>query len=377
MKIIFLCGCLEPGRDGVGDYCRKLADTLKNDGVEVGLLAYNDFYIQDVHQDEQLERKVTTEVLRLPSSMEDDIKTDIATKWINQFRPDILSIQYVPYSFNKRGMPFGLAKQFEKLAKAINVHIMFHEIWQGESKESSLKDIIIGYLQRKISMSIVSSTNAKWISTTNDYYRNGVLRAGAKNVFKIPVFSNMPLGDLQQTAVLDQLPKEITNNRSEYILATFFGGLLFHQQIFSSLTNLANLIKKQTGKKLVVTHIGRSRGVEEQFQELKLKTGIETFVLGEFSEQKVADYLIHVDLGLTNYPKVLFEKSGSVAALLYNECPVIFLKEGFENDERKINEIEELKDMVDVVSFYMQPGDYNIKYGVKAASHLYTKMFKN
>jgi len=376
MKIIFLCGCLEPGRDGVGDYCRKLASELISNGDEVALLSYNDFFLQEI-QDEKSEGGNTVDILRLPSILNENAKLNTAIHWVNRFGPEILSIQYVPYSFNKRGLPFGLAKQFGKLANGRKVHIMFHEIWQGESKESGIKDIIIGYLQKRIAMSIIAATEARWISTTNDYYRDCALKAGAKNVFKIPVFSNMPFGDVEQTAVIDLLPKEIIENRSDYILATFFGGLLFHQQIFESLIQLSSSVNKQTGKNLVITHIGRSKGVDDQFQQIKLKTGIKTFVLGEFSEQEVADYLIHVDLGLTNYPKVLFEKSGSVAALLYNKCPVVFLKEGFENDERKIAEIKELKDLDDVVSFCTQPDGYNLKYGVEAACDLYKRMFKN
>jgi len=377
MKIIFLCGCLEPGRDGVGDYCRTLAYTMIRKGLKVALLSYNDFYVQEVEQMDPKDGGVTPSILRLPSTMRHDKKLTFGIQWINHFSPDIISIQYVPYSFNKRGLPFGLSNEFAKLTSGTSTHVMFHEIWQGESKESGVKDIILGYLQRKISISIVSSTKAKWVSTTNDYYRNSILKAGAENVFKIPVFSNMPLGKIKESSVFDLLPNEITEHRSDYIIASFFGGLLFHHQIFESLIKFANDVRKQTGKKLIITHIGRSKGVENQFKQVKLKTGIETFVLGEFSEQDVADYLIKVDLGLTNYPKVLFEKSGSVAALLYNECPVVFLKEGFENDNRKISEITELKDLDNVDSFYTQAGKYSVKYGVEAAYDLYTKMFNN
>ena len=34
MKIVFICGCLEPGKDGVGDYTRRLSAELIDHGVD-------------------------------------------------------------------------------------------------------------------------------------------------------------------------------------------------------------------------------------------------------------------------------------------------------------------------------------------------------
>ena len=45
MKIMFICGSLEPGKDGVGDYTRRLCAHLKKHHIEVGILAYNDKFI--------------------------------------------------------------------------------------------------------------------------------------------------------------------------------------------------------------------------------------------------------------------------------------------------------------------------------------------
>jgi hypothetical protein len=42
MKILFLTGSLEPGKDGVGDYTRLLANECGERGHEVFLLGLND-----------------------------------------------------------------------------------------------------------------------------------------------------------------------------------------------------------------------------------------------------------------------------------------------------------------------------------------------
>jgi Trk K+ transport system NAD-binding subunit len=47
MKIAFICGSLEPGRDGVGDYTRRLAGELVKQQHEVLVIAFNDRQIKD------------------------------------------------------------------------------------------------------------------------------------------------------------------------------------------------------------------------------------------------------------------------------------------------------------------------------------------
>ena len=41
MKLIFICGSLEPGRDGVGDYTRRLAGELIRQGHQIAIIALN------------------------------------------------------------------------------------------------------------------------------------------------------------------------------------------------------------------------------------------------------------------------------------------------------------------------------------------------
>lgn len=45
MKLLFLCTSLEPGRDGVGDYVRLLAEACIEAGHECRLLALNDEHL--------------------------------------------------------------------------------------------------------------------------------------------------------------------------------------------------------------------------------------------------------------------------------------------------------------------------------------------
>ena len=108
MTIIFLCGSLEPGSDGVGDYIRKLSAAMFKKGHMVAAIALNDRQIQRLEEGHQTENNVQIPVLRIPSLLPHAEKFMLASTFIEKWNPDWLSLQFVPYAFNEKGIPFGL-----------------------------------------------------------------------------------------------------------------------------------------------------------------------------------------------------------------------------------------------------------------------------
>jgi hypothetical protein len=49
LKILFLCGSLEPGRDGVGDCVKNVAGELRIQGHQAAAIALNDGFINSLH----------------------------------------------------------------------------------------------------------------------------------------------------------------------------------------------------------------------------------------------------------------------------------------------------------------------------------------
>jgi hypothetical protein len=372
MRILLVCGSLEPGRDGVGDYSRKLAQEFVKQGHQAFLIALNDRHTNILVESAKYEGISKN---RLPVSMGERERFEKLKDVINTFAPDWISLQYVGYSFHKRGIVFDLAKRLRGLKISTNVHIMFHEIWQGESKDSTLKDKIIGFFQKRSAKAVVKALKPKCISTTNGYYQKCLSKAGI-NSTKISVFSNMPLGDRTRKKIYEQLPVAFRNGRADYVLACFFGGFHNHDLLGARIKQLSVSIKDQLNKKLIITHAGKSPGIKEQFAELNEVTGTPMYVLGEWAEDEIADYLGTCDVSLSNHPKVLFEKSGSIAAALYNQCPVIILRDGFANDDQKRDEIEELKYISDIKKFINQDTGFAEMYGPKKAAEQYDTLFK-
>gem|GEM_PF-6097885 len=123
-------------------------------------------------------------------------------------------------------------------------------------------------------------------------------------------------------------------------------------------------------------HIGKDNTARQSLEKIKaINTEIEIVILGECSQEQVAYYLKRIDIGLSNYPKILYEKSGSIAAMLYNGIPVILLKDSFEYDYRIIPELKELKEIKDIKEFLEQKKNFFVNYGVINASREYLKIF--
>src|SRR4030095_903714 len=105
MKIAFLCGSLEPGCDGVGDYVRRLASEIILQGHTPILVAINDLHIISEYNGFQSIANADIAVCRIPSCLSIKERFKLAKKRINAFAPDWLSIQFVPYAFHSKGLP--------------------------------------------------------------------------------------------------------------------------------------------------------------------------------------------------------------------------------------------------------------------------------
>lgn len=102
MKIQFLCGSLEPGRDGVGDYTRRLAGELIRQGNDVSIIALNDRFVKEITDLEQGFEGENIPVLRLPSILKSNIRFSAAKQYIDRLILSILVFSMYPTRFKER-----------------------------------------------------------------------------------------------------------------------------------------------------------------------------------------------------------------------------------------------------------------------------------
>ena len=148
LRIVFICGCIEPGRDGVGDYTRRLSAELILTGHFTAIIAINDVHTTEIIDDHQVQGGIRIPTLRLPSLSTYKSRFGKAKMWLNSFDPNWISLQFVPFSFHAKGLPFALARDLSLLGEGRKWHIMFHELWVGMDKESPLKMRAWGYVSK-------------------------------------------------------------------------------------------------------------------------------------------------------------------------------------------------------------------------------------
>ena len=316
MRIVFLCGSLEHGRDGVGDYTRRLACELIKKGFQVALVALNDQHVKIAFDGEQYLDNITIPVLRLPATTKYKLRFEQAGVWMESFNPQWLSLQFVPFSFNEKGLVFGLHKLLKRFGNGRKWQIMVHELWVGMDKEASKKMVYWGWLQRQLIKNLISKLHPAIIHTQSNLYMQMLQKFGLKPLF-LPLFGNIPFHLNNSNYQHNQHGDQHKN-----ICFVVFGGI--HHGV--SVHSLAQELKEfsiTTQKKIKLIMIGRCGSEQTLWENSWRSAGLEVEIMGEQSEIRISEILSNATFGISTTPAFLIEKSGSVAAMLEHGLPVL------------------------------------------------------
>lgn len=314
MKILFLCGSLEPGRDGVGDYTRRLACELIKQGHESAVIAMNDQFIKSVIKEDSISEGVKLPILRLPSVLELPNRFEIAGRWNEKFNPEWISLQFVPFAFHPKGLTSRLTSHLKTFGKGRNWHILFHELWLGMHSGASKKESLWGFVQRRMILSMIRTLQPKQIHTQSSLYKFKLENAGL-NVALLPLFSNIPV---HKTA-----PKALANGNEKNIVFVLFGEV---HNTGAPVVEFAAETKEyanQNGIKCSLLILGRSGKEQDHWKKTWESHGMDVKILGEMPSEQISMQLQKANYGITTtvYEKV--EKSGSVAAMLEHQLPIV------------------------------------------------------
>jgi hypothetical protein len=251
-----------------------------------------------------------------------------AAAFRSQFHPDWISLQFVPYGFNDKGLVWNLWNHLSRVIGDCRLHIMFHELWIGEGACASFKEKVVGVLQRRFILLMTRKLRPSVVSTRNGAYIAMIERHNIA-ASRLPLFGHIPIVERPEhdwlfgrcyDSGLDVTPA----NRSEFWIFGIFAAL--HptwppEPLFSRLNDAA----ARHGKRVILSSIGRLGGGERLWESLAHDYGRRfTFVtLGEQPVQRVSEYLQWIDFGLATSPWALIEKSSSVAAMVEHGLPVI------------------------------------------------------
>jgi hypothetical protein len=230
-----------------------------------------------------------------------------ARQAVEAFRADVVTLQWVPYAFHARGVPWGIQKGLERVARGRMAHVMCHEIWIGAEMGATLRHRLEGAAQRSVMRRIFRALRPRSVHTSNSAY-SGVLKEAGIEAEVLPLFGSIPITG----AHIEREPG----------VARFgmFGEL---HPVWPPEPLLGRL--RALGKRIEIAHIGRIGNGERLWREFEQRYGGEiAFKLhGEQPAARVAQFFAEVDFGIATTPLALIGKSATATAMLEHGLPVI------------------------------------------------------
>lgn len=312
MHIVFLCGSLEPGRDGVGDYVRRLAGALLQQGHQAAAVALHDPFVDEETVSAQPADGEALPVWRLPASWSARRRFGRARQRVAALNPDWVSLQFVPYAFQTKGLPLLLGWQLRPLVRGRQVHVMMHETWLGAEAHVPLRRRLLVRLQRGTVRRLLHQLQPAVLHTHLPAYQAQIaaLRWLAR---PLPLFSNIPV-----------VPAPATRE----VQARFRVGIFSQadkREVLAGFLRRLDVALAGSGLPLQVLLIGGTAAAMGALQAvLETEAGLRGRVhyTGFLEPGPLSEALQSCDLGLTPVPRHAVGKSGSTAAFLAHGRPV-------------------------------------------------------
>jgi hypothetical protein len=327
MKIIFLCGSIEPGKDGVGDYTRRLCGELIRTGHQVQILSLCDKQAIGFFTQTQMIEETPVTVRRIPIASSYNQRLAWTQEVLNEVAPDWISLQFVTYSFNSKGLPFWLPKFLRGLKGTHQWHIMFHELWLGIFKEPDLKERIVGWLQKKIIFKLFKNNFFQAKHTNSQIYKK--ILDPIVSIAILELFGNCPV-----------LNDSIINTRKDTITFIHFGTI--NKKMDSSLfLNYLQTFFKKIKKDFKIIFVGGTGDKINDWIEISQELNIKLENYGCKSESEISKILGLSHIGLTTYETMFVEKSGAAACMREHGLPILSARE-IEKPKNEVIEVEYL-----------------------------------
>lgn len=314
VNIIFICGSAEPGKDGVGDYTRRLCGELIRTGHRAQILSLCDKQATGFISQTQVVEEIPVLVRRIPISSSYKQRLAWTLEILKEESPDWISLQYVPYSFHPKGLPFWLPIFSKKLEGNHKWHVMFHELWLGIKHNASFKDKFYGFFQKNIIYKLSNNITFNSIHTSTDVYQNNLSKINVNSLI-LELFGNIPIVNNHKKIEVKNLIKFI-----------HFGSLHPEANEVVFLNRLSIFFKSKSIA-FQINFVGNTGSKIEDWINTANRLGIKINVLGVKSDIEISRILLESDYGVTTNPIKLITKSGSAASMIEHGLSILSARE--------------------------------------------------
>ncbi len=317
MKIIFICGSLESGCDGVGDYTIRLAAQLIIEGHVVQAIALHDKYLENEKKYIEYVNGVKLPILRLSSNLSWSARLATVRRIIKLYSPDWVSLQYVPYAYQRNGIPFRLATFLKKINNRGKWHVMIHEPYLA--KQKSLKNKLISLLQNISLRLIIKSITPALVHTSIKEYQRLLSEISIKSSL-LGLFGNIPIAR-------DSLRPNKQLFEKKKFTGIYFGAapaLKYHTIFAQKLRAFCQTHKGEVG----IIFCGRSGRHGQQFTEAIERAcgefNCDVVSVGELEPHVLSKLFLESNFGISRVPPIFAGKSGSAISMLEHALPLWF-----------------------------------------------------
>jgi hypothetical protein len=304
MRILILCPANTRGNCGVLDYSLALSDCLRKHSIDSSVFAI------DKHKDPNHKKLID---------------------FIQYFKPDWTSLQFVSYAYAKRGLITPFSLPWQKIKGRVGTHILFHETWNGAHVGASLKQRIIGLLQRFGIQYVVFRMKPNIVHTTNPLYVAMLGYLGISSTM-LPLFSNIPISTSDLNPYEPLLARLVSGSTSKnWLIAALFGSIHPSSNLLYAISWLHS-VSSRDSKHLLVVSLGKAAGASSIFENLanSLSSTSDVFfhVVGKLDASDLSLWIKNADCCLCTTPHNIIQKSGSAKAFLEHGVPIIAMDHG-------------------------------------------------
>lgn len=251
----------------------------------------------------------------------------LVLKYLNDFKPDWISLQFVCYAFHPKGITHGLARKIAPLLTGRKLHIMFHEIWLCKEQGWSWPQRAVGLLQRYFIRRLVRATRPAVLHTSNACYVE-ILNKNKIPAAELGLFGNVPIiSEPGSVWIQSQLRTALGGEyRRETLWLFGLFGALHAQWPPEPLFTRLHRVAQAAGKTPVILSIGRTGQAGLELWNRMAQDYSDRFVflrLGEQSLERISEYLSFLDCGIATSPRSIIGKSGTSISMLEHGLPVI------------------------------------------------------
>jgi len=320
-------GGLEPRRDGIGDYTRRLAGALARRGVSTAILAHADDFVREPLRARAEAEDGGFEILRLPRHMPFPERTALGRTFLDEVGATHVNFGFAAYALDLKGVASRAPVELPEMTSGRPVSVLFHETWIGEEAGASYWNRLVGFSQRRVIQLLMHDLAPVRMWSTNPLY-HAMLAAYGMPTAIVPHFGNVPVQDTDASGWLPQGLRDRgfdpgPQGLNGLYLVGLFGSLYRDLDLPGLLPTLREVAHRK-GRRLCIVNIGIGAD-RPDWHAWKARFGPEHGLIdfGASDTLTISQYINSLDLGITTTSLAQFGKSGTAAAFIEHGLPIL------------------------------------------------------